>query len=149
MRPGAGPRRTQILGLCMIVTVGAVLAVTLVYSSFHSGRDELTASQLLARAQPRRTYVLTGTVLHGSITRRGAALLFRVCDPRLPVSVPVHYTGAIPNPFAAGQAVHVEVHESEAGRFIGQPNSLTAAEGAAGRGRPCIRKPSAALMTAS
>ena len=149
MLMGRGPRRPQILGLCVIVIVGVVLAVTLVYSSFHSGHDEVTASQLLARAQPQKTYVLTGTVLQGSITHHGEALVFRVCDPRRPVSVPVHYTGAIPNPFAAGRAVHVEVHESAAGRFVGRPNSLTAAEGSAGPGRSCISDPRSAPVPAS
>jgi cytochrome c-type biogenesis protein CcmE len=149
MRPGAHPRRAQTLGLCVILTVGAVLAVTLVYRSFHAGHDELTASQLLARAQPRRTYILTGTVLHGSITHHGGALVFRVCDPRLPMSVPIHYTGAIPNPFAAGRTVHVEVHKTEVGRFVGQPNSLMTAEGAAGRGRLCIPDLRSALVPAS
>jgi hypothetical protein len=65
------------------------------------------------------------------------------------MSVPVHYTGAIPNPFTAGRAVHVEVRKTDAGRFVGQSNSLTAAEGAAGRGRPCISDLRSALVPAS
>jgi len=40
------------------------------------------------------------------------------------VSVPVRYTGVVPDPFAAGRAVMVAVREQGAA-YIGQQNSLT------------------------
>ena len=93
-------------------------------ASFAAGRDELTASQLLRNAKPGGSYVLAGTVLNGSVQHQGSALLFRVRDPKLKVSVPVTYTGIVPDPFRQGRAVLVTVHE-EGSAFIGEQNSLT------------------------
>ena len=101
-----------------------LLASALVYTSFSAGRDELTASQLLHKARPGTSYILAGTVLAGSVRREGEALLFRVRDPRLRVSVPVRYTGIVPDPFAVGRGVLVTVHEGGSG-FVGEQDSLT------------------------
>jgi cytochrome c-type biogenesis protein CcmE len=58
------------------------------------------------------------------VRHQGAALLFRVRDPKLNVSVPVRYTGEVPDPFAAGRGVMVTVQQQGA-QFVGQQNSLT------------------------
>jgi cytochrome c-type biogenesis protein CcmE len=68
--------------------------------------------------------VLAGTVLTGSVRHQGTTLLFRIRDPKLDESVPVSYTGIVPDPFAAGRAVLVTVHD-QGGSFVGQENSLT------------------------
>jgi cytochrome c-type biogenesis protein CcmE len=122
---GMDPSRKRAIRLTVALTVALLLASALVYTSFASGRDELTASQLLQRAKPGTTYILAGTVLDGSVQRTNGALLFRVRDPKLKVSVPVRYTGEIPDPFAAGRAVLVDVHEGGPTGFVGVPNSLT------------------------
>lgn len=109
----------------------AVAAVLLVASAFvwtsllAGGPGELTASQLLTRAQPGMTYVLAGTVLAGSVRRTGSTLYFRVSDRGLQFSVLVRYTGEIPDPFANGRAVRLDVHEVDRGEFIGEAGSLT------------------------
>ena len=54
----------------------------------------------------------------------GTALLFRIRDPKLHVSVPVRYTGIVPDPFAAGRAVMVAV-KPDGSTAVGQQNSLT------------------------
>ena len=65
-------------------------------------------------------------MLNGSVQRDGTTLLFRIRDPKLPVSVPVRYAGIVPDPFAAGRAVMVAVEKRSAGStYIGQGNSLT------------------------
>ena len=38
--------------------------------------------------------------MYGSVRHEGTALLFRIRDPKLHVSVPVRYTGIVPDPFA-------------------------------------------------
>jgi cytochrome c-type biogenesis protein CcmE len=119
------PSRKRAIRLTIALTVALMLATALVYTSFEAGRDEFTASQLLKRAKPGQSYILAGTVLDGSVHRDGPVLLFRVRDPKLKMSVPVRYTGSIPDPFAQGRAVLVTVHEGETSTFIGQPNSLT------------------------
>ena len=106
------------------LTVALLLASALIWTSFSAGRDELTASQLIKRAQPGRSYILAGTVLDGSVSHAGTALLFRVRDPKLKMSVPVRYTGIVPDPFRAGRGVLVTVHE-QGSRFIGEQDSLT------------------------
>jgi cytochrome c-type biogenesis protein CcmE len=119
------PSRKRAIRLVVALTVALLLASALVYTSFAAGRDELTASQLLSRAQPGKSYILAGTVLSGSVSHQGDALLFRVRDPKLKVSVPVRYTGIVPDPFAAGRGVLVTVHEQGSASFVGEPNSLT------------------------
>jgi cytochrome c-type biogenesis protein CcmE len=119
------PSRKRAIRLVVALTTALLLASALVYTSFAAGRDELTASQLLRRAQPGRSYILAGTVLKGSVRHVGDALVFRVRDPKLRVSVPVSYTGIVPDPFAAGRGVLVTVHEQGSSSFVGEPNSLT------------------------
>jgi cytochrome c-type biogenesis protein CcmE len=119
------PSRKRAIRLTIALTVALLLASALVYTSFAAGRDELTASQLLRRAQPGQSYILAGTVLNGSVQHNGPVLYFRVRDPKLHVSVPVRYTGAIPDPFAQGRAVLVTVQRGSTATFVGQPNSLT------------------------
>ena len=72
-------------------------------------------------AQPGKIHKSIAFALHIANT---SGLLFRVRDPKLKVSVPVSYTGEVPDPFRAGRAVLVDVHEQGA-RFIGEGNSLT------------------------
>jgi cytochrome c-type biogenesis protein CcmE len=131
------PSRKRTIRLTIALTVALLLASALVYTSFAAGREELTASQLLERAHPGQSYVLAGTVLAGSVQHEGGVLLFRVRDPKQHVSVPVRYTGEVPDPFAAGRGVLVTVHEGPGARsgasvttgsgveFIGETNSLT------------------------
>jgi cytochrome c-type biogenesis protein CcmE len=119
------PARKRAIRLTIGLTVALLLATALVYTSFTAGRDELTASQLLKRAQPGKSYILAGTVLDGSVRHEGPALLFRVRDPKLDVSVPVRYTGEVPDPFAQGRGVLVDVHTSRSTAFVGEPNTLT------------------------
>jgi cytochrome c-type biogenesis protein CcmE len=118
------PSRKRTIRLVVALTAALVLASALVYTSFSAGRDELTASQLLKRARPGQSYILAGTVLAGSVRHAGDALLFAIRDPKLKVSVPVRYTGIVPDPFREGRAVLVTVHE-QGSEFIGEQDSLT------------------------
>jgi cytochrome c-type biogenesis protein CcmE len=118
------PSRKRVIRLTLALTAALLLASALVYTSFSAGREELTAAQLLRNAQPGRSYVLAGTVLDGSVHRSGSMLFFRVRDPKLHLSVPVSYTGIVPDPFQQGRGVLVTVRE-QGSRFIGEQNSLT------------------------
>ena len=118
------PSRKRAIRLTVALTAALLLAAALVYVSFSAGNKEFTASQLLAQGKPGQTYELAGTVLLGSVRHDGATLLFRIRDPKLHVSVPVRYTGIVPDPFAGGRAVMVAVKQDGSG-YIGQQNSLT------------------------
>jgi cytochrome c-type biogenesis protein CcmE len=118
------PSRKRAIRLTVALTAALLLASALVYTSFAAGQEELTASQLLTHARPGKSYVLAGTVLVGSVRHDGSALLFRIRDPKRNVSVPVSYDGVVPDPFAGGRAVMVNVHQ-HGSDFIGEGNSLT------------------------
>ena len=118
------PSRKRAIRLTVALTAALLLASALVYTSFTAGRDELTASQLLKQAQPGQAYILAGTVMDGSVSHNGDALLFRVRDPKLRVSVPVRYTGIVPDPFRAGRGVLVTVRQ-HGSSFVGEQDSLT------------------------
>jgi cytochrome c-type biogenesis protein CcmE len=121
------PSRKRAIRLSVALTAAVVLAVALVYTSFSAGRDEVTASQLVKKARPGATYILAGTVLEGSVHRTDAGVTFRIRDPKLKMSVPVTYHGSIPDPFAQGRAVLLDVKEgtSPTSMYIGEGNSLT------------------------
>ena len=118
------PSRKRVIRLTLALTAALLLASALVYTSFSAGREELTAAQLLQKAKPGQSYVLAGTVLDGSVHRAGSLLFFRVRDPKLHLSVPVSYTGLVPDPFQQGRGVLVTVHQ-RGSQFIGEQNSLT------------------------
>ncbi len=118
------PSRKRVIRLTLALTAALLLASALVYTSFSAGREELTASQLLQKSRPGQSYVLAGTVLDGSVHRAGSELDFRVRDPKLHISVPVSYTGIVPDPFQQGRGVLVTVHQ-QGSQFIGEQNSLT------------------------
>jgi cytochrome c-type biogenesis protein CcmE len=125
---GMDPSRKRAIRLTVALTAALLLASALVYTSFAAGRDEVTASQLLHKAKPGRSYILAGTVLARSVQQQGSTLLFKVRDPKLKVSVAVRYTGIVPDPFAEGRGVLVTVHEQASGSrsdFVGEQNSLT------------------------
>lgn len=124
MGAGMDPSRKRAIRLVVALTAALLLASALVYTSFAAGRDEVTASQLLDKAKPGQAYILAGTVLKGSIHHQGSTLLFRVRDPKRKLSVPVRYTGLVPDPFAEGRGVLVTVRE-QGQSFIGEQNSLT------------------------
>jgi cytochrome c-type biogenesis protein CcmE len=120
------PGRKRAIRLTVALSAALLLATALIYTSFNAGRDEVTASQLLKKAKPGQAYILAGTVLNGSVRHMGQQLVFRVRDPKLKVSVPVNYTGIVPDPFAAGRGVLVTVREGGSSRgFVGEANSLT------------------------
>jgi cytochrome c-type biogenesis protein CcmE len=118
------PNRKRAIRLSVALTAALLLASALIYVSFSAGRDEFTAAQLVKRAKPGGSYILAGTVADGSVRRIGSVLDFAVLSPNRKVAVDVTYTGLVPDPFAQGRAVMVNVTD-ENGKFVGQENSLT------------------------
>jgi cytochrome c-type biogenesis protein CcmE len=118
------PNRKRAIRLTLALTAALLLASALIYVSFSAGRDELDAPQLLTKAKPGGQYILAGTVENGSIRHLGKEMDFSVLGPHRTVAVAVSYTGEVPDPFAQGRPVMVNVTDQN-GKFIGQPNSLT------------------------
>ena len=118
------PRRKRRIRLVVALSAAVLLASALIYTSFSASSEARTPSQLLASAQPGRTYELTGKVAKGSVSRDGRTLRFAVADRKgggRPVAV--RYTGTVPDPFREGREVIVSVRRRGAG-FVGEPDSL-------------------------
>ena len=69
------------------------------------------------------TYEMSGKVVTGSVRHEGATLVFKVRDLKGSSSVPVAYTGTVPDPFRDGREVIV-TGQLQKGVFVGQRNSL-------------------------
>jgi cytochrome c-type biogenesis protein CcmE len=109
----------------LVVALGAavLLAAALVYTSFSASTEARQPSQLL-NATPGKAYDLTGKVVRGSVRRQGETLRFRVADRDNPsASLPVVYTGTVPDPFRAGREI-VLTGKVEGGTFVGQRDTL-------------------------
>jgi cytochrome c-type biogenesis protein CcmE len=120
------PVRKRRIRLVVALTAALLLASGLVYTSFSAGSPAKTPSQLLAQtgSSSDRSYQLTGTVVNGSIRHQGETLLFRVRDRSGTASVPVSYTGTVPDPFRDGREVIVTVKDGPNGTFVGERDSL-------------------------
>jgi cytochrome c-type biogenesis protein CcmE len=107
-----------------VVALGAalLLAGALAYTSFSASSEARTPSELRTVAQLGRTYQLTGKVVPG-YRQEGGTTYFKVRDRNGTASVPVRYSGPLPDPFRAGREVVVDVRK-EGGSFIGQKDSL-------------------------
>jgi cytochrome c-type biogenesis protein CcmE len=116
------PSRKRRIRLVVALTAAVVLAGALVWTSFGAASETTTPSQLLTSAQVGRTYQLTGKVVPG-YTRDGTVTEFRVRDRSGNASVPVRYTGSLPDPFRAGREVIVDVRK-QGSVYVGQPDTL-------------------------
>jgi len=117
------PSRKRTVRLVVALSAAVVLASALIYTSFSAASPALTPSQLARQAQPGRSYQLTGTVAQGSVHRDGAVLHFSVEDRAGGTTIPLAYTGTVPDPFREGREVIVDV-EKQGGVYIGERNSL-------------------------
>jgi cytochrome c-type biogenesis protein CcmE len=116
------PRRKRKVRFVVALAAAVVLAGALVYTSFSASSEARTPSQLLTAAQPGKVYQLTGKVVPG-YTRSGTVTHFRVRDRSGTRSVPVTYSGSLPDPFREGREVIVDVRKRGA-VYVGEKDSL-------------------------
>jgi cytochrome c-type biogenesis protein CcmE len=117
------PHRKRTIRLVVALGAAVLLAGALVYTSFSAATEAQQPSQLLKDGQQGKSYELTGTVAAGSVRKDGDLLLFRVRDRKGSASVPVRYTGAVPDPFREGREVVVK-GALEKGQFVAERDSL-------------------------
>lgn len=117
------PARKRTIRLVCALSAAVLLAGALLYTSFTASSPARTPSELMASSDAGRSYQLTGKVAHRSVKREGDALLFRVRDREGTRSIPVRYTGAVPDPFREGREVIITVRREGAG-FVGERDSL-------------------------
>jgi cytochrome c-type biogenesis protein CcmE len=113
------PARKRKIRLAVALGAAVLLAVALVYTSFSGSTEASKPSQV----EPGRSYELTGKVVKGSISRDGDELRFRIRDRDGTASVPVEYTGVVPDPFREGREVIVS-GELKQGTFVAERDSL-------------------------
>jgi cytochrome c-type biogenesis protein CcmE len=117
------PARKRKVRLVIALSVAVVLAGALVYTSFSAATEARQPSDLVAGGTPGKSYELTGKVTRGSVQREEEVLKFRIRDRNGTASVPVSYTGAIPDPFREGREVIVK-GTMQNGLFVAQKDSL-------------------------
>ena len=116
------PHRKRKVRFVVALSVAVLLAGALVYTSFSASSEARTPSQLASGAKPGEVYQLTGRVVPG-YTRTGTTTHFRVRDREGNVSVPVRYSGTLPDPFREGREVIVDVRK-QGDVFVGEKDSL-------------------------
>jgi cytochrome c-type biogenesis protein CcmE len=117
------PSRKRKVRLVAALSAAVLLAVALVYTSFSASTEAKEPSELIGVA-PGVSYELTGKVVKGSVRREGGGLRFRVADRDDPTkSIPVTYSGTIPDPFRGGREIILtgEVRDSV---FVGERDTL-------------------------
>jgi cytochrome c-type biogenesis protein CcmE len=116
------PARKRKIRLVVALSAALVLATALVVTSFSASSEAVSPSGLKA-AKPGVAYQLTGKVLDGSVRTTSGGVDFRVRDRNGKASVPVTYSGAVPDPFREGREVIVTVRKQGTG-FVGERDSL-------------------------
>ena len=109
--------------LVLALSAAVLLAGALVYTSFTASTEASTPSDVLASAEPGRSYELTGKVAKDSVRRDGDRLKFSIRDRDGSASVPVVYEGVVPDPFREGREVIVS-GELQKGTFVAERDSL-------------------------
>jgi cytochrome c-type biogenesis protein CcmE len=113
------PARKRRLRLFVALGAALALALALVYTSFSAATEASKPSQV----KPGQSYELTGKVVNGSIAHAGDELRFRIRDRDGRASLPVRYTGTVPDPFREGREVIVS-GELRGGTFVAERDSL-------------------------
>jgi cytochrome c-type biogenesis protein CcmE len=116
------PDRKRKIRLVVALGAAVLLAATLVYVSFSASTEAKQPSELLS-AGSGDNYELTGVVVDGSVARDNTELRFDVEDRDGAASVPVAYTGTVPDPFREGREVIV-TGKLEDGTFVAERDSL-------------------------
>jgi cytochrome c-type biogenesis protein CcmE len=117
------PSRKRKIRLVVALAAAVLLAAALVYTSFATSSEAVDPGRLMAAAVVGQSYELTGKVADGSVARDGSTMKFRVRDREGDASVPVSYTGAVPDPFREGREVIITVRK-EGPVFVGEKDSL-------------------------
>ena len=113
------PARKKKVRLVVALGAAVALATALIYTSFSASTEASKPSQL----REGRSYEVTGKVVDGSVRHAGDDLMFRIRDRDGTASVPVRYSGEVPDPFREGREVIVK-GELRNGTFVAERDSL-------------------------
>jgi cytochrome c-type biogenesis protein CcmE len=116
------PDRKRRIRLVVALSAAVLLAVALVYTSFSASSETKEPSDL--QGVTGGSYELTGKVADDSVSHQGSELHFEVADrDDASATIPVVYTGTIPDPFREGREVIVSGTVDD-GTFVAEKDSL-------------------------
>ena len=117
------PDRKRKIRLVVALSAAVLLAVALIYTSFSASTEAREPSDVLAAGPSEESYQLTGEVV--SYEHNGSDLEFEIADREGgDESLPVRYSGIVPDPFRDGREVIVTGRLSEEGVFVAEKDSL-------------------------
>jgi cytochrome c-type biogenesis protein CcmE len=117
------PSRKRRIRFVVALCAALLLAGALAYTSFSASTEAREPSELAAvPTQTGKKVQLVGKVVPG-YHQKGDTTYFRVRDREGTASVPVTYSGQLPDPFRADREVVVDVVK-EGGVYVGQKGSL-------------------------
>jgi len=115
--------RKRKIRLVVALSAAVLLAVALIYTSFSASTEAREPSEVLAAGPSEESYQLTGKV--ESFERDGSELNFEITDREGgEETLPVSYTGVVPDPFRDGREVIVTGKLTSEGVFVAEKDSL-------------------------
>lgn len=115
-------QRKRQVRLFIALGLALVLAAGLVYTSFNASSEARQPTEL-SQAVPGKNYEMTGRVVRGSVRKDGDGIKFEVSDRDGSGSIPVTYSGVVPDPFRGGREIVLK-GKVEDGVFVGDKDTL-------------------------
>lgn len=117
------PDRKRQIRLVVALSAAVLLAVALIYTSFSASTEAREPSEVLAAGPTGESAQVTGEVI--SYEREGTDLRFEIADRDGGAeTLPVAYTGVVPDPFRDGREVIVTGTLDESGVLLAEKDSL-------------------------
>lgn len=117
------PSRKRKIRLGVALTVAVFLGVALIYVSFNASNQTSEPSQIMAAA-PGQKFDMNAKVVPKSVHHDGETIKFEVEDRNGGGTMPVSYTGVVPDPFRGGREIVLTGARQANGTFIGEPETL-------------------------
>jgi len=115
--------RKRKIRLVVALSAAVLLAVALIYTSFSASTEAREPSEVVAAGPSEESYELTGEVV--SYDREGLRLQFEIADRGGEgETLPVEYSGIVPDPFRDGREVIVTGNLGPDGVFAAEKDSL-------------------------
>lgn len=115
-------QRKRQVRLFVALGLALVLATGLIYTSFNASSEARQPTEL-SDAVPGKNYEMTGRVVKGSIRKTEDGIAFKVSDRDGSGSLPVTYSGVVPDPFREGREIVLK-GTVENGVFVGDKDTL-------------------------
>jgi cytochrome c-type biogenesis protein CcmE len=117
------PARKRHIRLVLALSAAVLLSVALIYTSFSAANEALEPSEVLA-GEGSGSVDVTGVVVDDTVDE-GQPLKFEIEDREGGgETMPVSYTGTVPDPFREGREVIITGELDEGGTFVAQKDSL-------------------------